>query len=80
MKRSIRDVRFQTRLKWYLSASPNESTPDANLISTSSVTIPLTRPEGWYIDRFHRSLSLSTRVRANHLCYFAFAFAFVLVC
>ena len=49
----MRGVRVQTQLKRYLSISPNEGTPDANLISTSSATMPLTRPEGWYIDRFH---------------------------
>jgi len=70
-------IRVRTRLKRYLSISPNEGTPDANLISTSSATMPLTRPEGWYIDRFHRSLSLSARVRASHLRYFAFAFVLI---
>lgn len=52
-------------IRYHGFAYYNEGTSVGVRISTSSASMPLTRPEDWYIDRFHRSLSLSARVHAR---------------
>lgn len=52
-------------LKRYFDASPNDDTTDANLISTSSATMPLTRKAGRLLYRSLSSFPFAFRSRAR---------------